>query len=356
MQIYNFSPGPARLDPSIVSKSQEAVGNYQKTGLSILEIGHRSKDFEILINSLQENMINIFNIPSDYFTLLMQGGATYQNTFIANNFDKENKLLGCLVTGTWGRYSFEDFSKIRDSKIIELSQDEIENYVQTPWDLDDVDYLHLTSNETINGVQLRDFNKIQHDSLLIDMSSDIGSYSFEWDNLAYIYAGAQKNMGIPGVSICIGNEKYLSSEDNSRYLNLGQLVEKKSLLNTPPTFSIYVLKLVTDWMIEMGGIKYFEEKSIRQSSKLYEQLESYEDFLILPVSDYSRSRSNIIFKFTNEDLEKNFLIEATEKGILGLNGHRSEGGIRISLYNSITNEMIDYLSEFMDKFFTDNEK
>ena len=127
MQIYNFSPGPARLDPSIVSKSQEAVGNYQKTGLSILEIGHRSKDFEILINSLQENMINIFNIPSDYFTLLLQGGATYQNTFIANNFDKENKLLGCLVTGTWGRYSFEDFSKIRDSKIIELSQDEIEN-------------------------------------------------------------------------------------------------------------------------------------------------------------------------------------------------------------------------------------
>ena len=356
MQIYNFSPGPARLDPSIVSKSQEAVGNYQKTGLSILEIGHRSKDFEILINSLQENMINIFNIPSDYFTLLLQGGATYQNTFIANNFDKENKLLGCLVTGTWGRYSFEDFSKIRDSKIIELSQDEIENYVQTPWDLDDVDYLHLTSNETINGVQLRDFNKIQHDSLLIDMSSDIGSYSFEWDNLAYIYAGAQKNMGIPGVSICIGNEKYLGSEDNSRYLNLGQLVEKKSLLNTPPTFSIYVLKLVTDWMIEMGGIKYFEEKSIRQSSKLYEQLESYEDFLILPVSDYSRSRSNIIFKFTNEDLEKNFLIEATEKGILGLNGHRSEGGIRMSLYNSITNEMIDYLSEFMDKFFTDNGK
>ena len=105
MQIHNFSPGPARLDPSIISKSQEAIANYQKTGLSILEIGHRSKDFETLINSLQENMINIFNIPSNYFTLLLQGGATYQNTFIANNFDKENKLLGCLVTGTWGRLS-----------------------------------------------------------------------------------------------------------------------------------------------------------------------------------------------------------------------------------------------------------
>ena len=354
--IYNFSPGPAKLDPSVISKSQEAVANYQNTGLSILEIGHRSKDFETLINALQENMTNILNIPSNYFTLLLQGGATYQNTFIANNFDKEKKLLGCLVTGTWGRYSVEDISKIRDTKIIEVSHNEIENYVQTPWDLEDVDYLHLTSNETINGVQLREFNKIQHDSLLIDMSSDIGSYSFEWDNLAYVYAGAQKNMGIPGVSICIGNEKYLNSEDNSRYLNLGQLVEKNSLLNTPPTFSIYILKLVTDWMIEMGGIKHFEEKSIRQSSRLYEQLQTYEEFLILPVTDYSKSRSNIIFKFLNEDLEKKFLIKAIEKGILGLNGHRSEGGIRISLYNSITDEMVDYLSEFLDKFFANNGK
>ena len=354
--IYNFSPGPAKLDSSIISKSQDAVTNYQNTGLSILEIGHRSKDFETLINALQENMVNIFNIPSNYFTLLLQGGATYQNTFIANNFDKENKLLGCLVTGTWGRYSVEDFSKIRDTKIIEVSDNEIENYIQTPWDLEGVDYLHLTSNETINGVQLREFNKIEHDSLLIDMSSDIGSYSFEWDNIAYVYAGAQKNMGIPGVSICIGNEKYLNSDDNSRYLDLGQLVEKNSLLNTPPTFSIYVLKLVTDWMIEMGGIKYFEEKSIRQSSRLYEQLQTYEEFLILPVNDYSKSRSNIIFKFLNEDLEKKFLIEAIEKGILGLNGHRSEGGIRISLYNSVTDEMVDYLSEFMDKFFAGNGK
>ncbi len=356
MQIHNFSPGPARLDPSIISKSQEAIANYQKTGLSILEIGHRSKDFETLINALQENMINIFNIPSNYFTLLLQGGATYQNTFIANNFDKDNKLLGCLVTGTWGRYSVEDFSKIRDTKIIEVSDNEIENYIQTPWDLEGVDYLHLTSNETINGVQLREFNKIEHDSLLIDMSSDIGSYSFEWDNLAYVYAGAQKNMGIPGVSICIGDEKYLNSEDNSRYLNLGQLVEKNSLLNTPPTFSIYVLKLVTDWMIAMGGINHFEEKSTRQSSRLYEQLESYGDFVIIPVSDYSKSRSNIIFKFKNEDLEKKFLIEATQKGILGLNGHRSQGGIRISLYNSITDEMVDCLSEYIDKFFADNGK
>ena len=356
MNKFNFSPGPAKLDPSIISKSQDSIANYNKTGLSILEIGHRSNEFGLLINSLEQNLKEIFSIPDNYFVLLMQGGATYQNTFIANNFDKLSSLIGCLVTGTWGKYTSFDFSKIRDTKIIKVSQDKIQNYIEKPWDLYDIDYLHLTSNETINGVQIREFNKIQHDSLLIDMSSDIGSYSFEWDNLAYIYAGAQKNMGIPGVSICIGDEKYLNSEENSRYLNLGQLVEKKSLLNTPPTFSIYVLKLVTDWMIDMGGINYFEDKSIRQSSRLYDQLESYKKFLILPVSEYSKSRSNIIFKFKNEDLENKFLIEAAEKGILGLNGHRSEGGIRISLYNSITDEMVDYLSEFIDKFFADNGK
>tara|TARA_B100000941_G_scaffold239500_1_gene182728 strand:- start:32 stop:1102 length:1071 start_codon:yes stop_codon:yes gene_type:complete len=356
MNKFNFSPGPAKLDPSIISKSQDSIANYDKTGLSILEIGHRSKEFSLLINSLEQNLKDIFNIPDNYFVLLMQGGATYQNTFIANNFDKLGSLIGCLVTGTWGEYTSYDFSKIRDTKIIKVSQDKIQNYIEKPWDLNDIDYLHITSNETINGVQIREFNKIQHDYLLIDMSSDIGSYSFEWDNLAYIYAGAQKNMGIPGVSICIGDEKYLNSEDNSRYLNLGQLVEKKSLLNTPPTFSIYILKLVTDWMIDMGGINYFEDKSIRQSSRLYDQLESYKKFLILPVSEYSKSRSNIIFKFKNEDLENKFLIEAAEKGILGLNGHRSVGGIRISLYNSITDEMINYLSEFIDKFFVDNGK
>tara|TARA_B100000212_G_C27327445_1_gene513038 strand:+ start:99 stop:1169 length:1071 start_codon:yes stop_codon:yes gene_type:complete len=354
MKVYNFSPGPAKLDSSIISKSQEAMYNFQNTGLSILEIGHRSKEFEKLMNSLQENIRNIFNVPTNYFTLFLQGGATFQNTFIANNFDKRDKDLGCLVTGTWGKNTFDDFSKIRETKLIELSQDQIENFVESGEDLKNVDYLHLTSNETINGVQLREFNKINHDSLLIDMSSDIGSYRFEWDNIAYIYAGAQKNMGIPGVSICIGDEKHLNSGDNSKYLNIGQLVEKKSLLNTPPTFSIYVLKLVTDWMIEMGGIEYFEEKSVSQSSRLYKQLESYKDFLNLPVCDYSKSRSNIIFKFKNNDLEKKFLHEAGEKGILGLNGHRSEGGIRISLYNSITDEMVDYLSEFIEQFFANN--
>ena len=356
MKVYNFSPGPAKLDSSIISKSQEAMFNFQNTGLSILEIGHRSKEFEKLMNSLQENIRNIFNVPTNYFTLFLQGGATFQNTFIANNFDIKDKDLGCLVTGTWGKNTFDDFSKIRDTKLIELSQDKIENFVEKGEDLKYVDYLHITSNETINGVQLREFNKINHDSLLIDMSSDIGSYSFEWDNIAYIYAGAQKNMGIPGVSICIGDEMYLNSEGNSKYLNIGQLVEKKSLLNTPPTFSIYVLKLVTDWMIEMGGIAYFEEKSVSQSSRLYKQLESYKDYLNLPVCDYSKSRSNIIFKFKNNDLEKKFLHEAGEKCILGLNGHRSEGGIRISLYNSITDEMVDYLSEFIEQFFANNGK
>ena len=356
MKVFNFSPGPAKLDQSIISKSQDAILNYHNTDQSILEIGHRSKDFETLINTLEENMRSIFNIPKDYFVLFLQGGATYQNSFIANNFDKENKLLGCLVTGTWGKYTYDDFSKIRKTKLIDIDQDNIENFIENPIEINNMDFLHMTSNETINGVQIRKFNKIKHDSLIIDMSSDIGSYNFGWENIAYLYAGAQKNMGIPGVTICIGDKKYVDSDDNPRYLNLKELVQKKSLMNTPPTFSIFVLKLVTDWMIEMGGIKYFEEKSIKQSSRIYDQLKNYENFLILPVCDYSKSRSNIIFKFENNDLEEKFLRNAIDNGIIGLNGHRSQGGVRISLYNSITDEMVDYISEFMDQFFMSNGK
>jgi Phosphoserine aminotransferase len=135
MKVYNFSPGPAKLDSSIISKSQQAMYNFQNTGLSILEIGHRSKEFEKLMNSLQENIRNIFNVPTNYFTLFLQGGATFQNTFIANNFDIRDKDLGCLVTGTWGKSTFDDFSKIRETKLIELSQDEIENFVESGEDL-----------------------------------------------------------------------------------------------------------------------------------------------------------------------------------------------------------------------------
>ena len=352
MMKYNYSAGPARIAPSVITKANESIIHYEDSGMSILEISHRSDEYKKIMEELKINLTSLLNIPDDYFILLLQGGATYQNTFLPHNYGVDNKI-DCLVTGEWSKKTFEDFVLIKDTEKITLEDSKIEKFLTEDNSeyFKDTDYLHLTSNETINGIQIRDFNKINHPSLIVDMSSDLGSYKFDWENLKYIYAGAQKNMGIPGITICIGDEAHLPDVKNPSYLNLKKLSENDSVLNTPSTFSVYILHLVCQWMIDSGGLNFFEQQSIKHSNLLYEQLESYSEKLILPVSKFARSRSNIVFNFVDNNLEKEFLSEAGKQNIVGIKGHRSVGGIRISLYNSVDSEMVDYISEFISKFF-----
>ena len=352
MMKYNYSAGPARIAPSVITKANESIIHYEDSGMSILEISHRSNEYKKIMEELKINLTSLLNIPDDYFILLLQGGATYQNTFLPHNYGVDNKI-DCLITGEWSKKTFEDFVLIKDTEKITLEDSKIEKFLTEDNSeyFKDTDYLHLTSNETINGIQIRDFNKINHPSLIVDMSSDLGSYKFDWENLKYIYAGAQKNMGIPGITICIGDEAHLPDVKNPSYLNLKKLSENDSVLNTPSTFSVYILHLVCQWMIDFGGLDFFEQQSIKHSNLLYEQLESYSEKLILPVSKFARSRSNIVFNFVDNNLEKEFLSEAGKQNIVGIKGHRSVGGIRISLYNSVDSEMVDYISEFISKFF-----
>ena len=352
MMKYNYSAGPARIAPSVITKANESIIHYEDSGMSILEISHRSNEYKKIMEELKINLTSLLNIPDDYFILLLQGGATYQNTFLPHNYGVDNKI-DCLITGEWSKKTFEDFVLIKDTEKITLEDSKIEKFLTEDNSeyFKDTDYLHLTSNETINGIQIRDFNKINHPSLIVDMSSDLGSYKFDWENLKYIYAGAQKNMGIPGITICIGDEAHLPDVKNPSYLNLKKLSINDSVLNTPSTFSVYILHLVCQWMIDSGGLDFFEQQSIKHSNLLYEQLESYSEKLILPVSKFARSRSNIVFNFVDNNLEKEFLSEAGKQNIVGIKGHRSVGGIRISLYNSVDSEMVDYISEFISKFF-----
>ena len=262
------------------------------------------------------------------------------------------KSTSNLVTGTWGKKTYEDFVKIRDSKKIFLKSSDISEFIKDPSLAvnQKTDYLHITSNETIEGIQLRNFDQIEND-LIVDGSSDIGSYKFDWNNVAYIYAGAQKNLGIPGVTISIIREDFIEQNENPTYLNLSKLIDKDSLLNTPPTFSIYVLKLVTDWMLNAGGVEYFEKQSQDHSTNVYSMLSKYSDHVSLPVEEYARSKMNVVFNFKNEQIEKLFLEESLENNIIGIKGHRSVGGIRISLYNSIDKPAVEYLLKFMSSFF-----
>ena len=351
MNKYNFSPGPAKLNNSVLDIVRSNILEYETQGVSILEISHRSPSFQNILDETKSNLQNLFAIPKNYKILFLQGGATFQNTFVANNINN-SKTTTNLVTGTWGAKTYEDFIKIRKTNKILLNSSQIKNYLEIgdSESNQSTDFMHLTSNETIEGIQIRNFNQIKED-LIIDSSSDIGSYSFNWKNVAYLYAGAQKNLGIPGVSISIMREDFIEENQNPTYLNLKKLIDKDSLLNTPPTFPIYVLKLVTDWMLEMGGTDYFENQSIENSAAVYSLLSKYNEYVQIPIDEYSRSRMNIVFNFKNLNHEELFIKKSLENDIIGIKGHRSIGGIRISLYNSIDKPSVQYLLDFMNSFF-----
>ncbi len=349
MSVYNFSPGPSKLHQDVIDKVEASIQKYDNTGKSILEISHRSNEFDELLENIKLNLTTLFNIPENFDVLLIQGGATFQNTLLPMNIDK-NKKIGVLVNGTWGKKTYEDFKKLNpNTDLFEVSKNSLEKYLEKN-NFENLDYLHITSNETIEGIQIKDFNEVAHSNLLVDMSSDLGSYPFSFDKVSYIYAGAQKNMGIPGVTICLVNKDFLIDVDNSSYLNLKKLTTSNSVLNTPPTFSIFVLNLVTEWMIKSGGLDYFEKKSISQSNELYKFLDENSNLFDFSSELRFRSKSNVVFKFKDDKYNDTFIKQANDSGIIGINGHRSIGGIRVSLFNSIDDHMFDYFMKYFQNY------
>lgn len=353
MSVYNFSPGPSKLHQDVIDKVEASIQKYDNTGKSILEISHRSNEFEELLENIKLNLTTLFNLPENFDVLLIQGGATFQNTLLPMNIDK-NKKIGVLVNGTWGKKTYEDFKKLNpNTELFEVSKNNLGEYLEKN-NFENLDYLHITSNETIEGIQIKDFNEVAHSNLVVDMSSDLGSYPFSFDKVSYIYAGAQKNMGIPGVTICLINKDFLIDVDNSSYLNLKKLTTSNSVLNTPPTFSIFVLNLVTEWMIKSGGLDYFEKKSISQSNELYKFLDENSNLFDFSSELRFRSKSNVVFKFKEDKYNDTFIKQANDSGIIGINGHRSIGGIRVSLFNSVDQPMFNYLMDFLKKFINES--
>ena len=353
MSVYNFSPGPSKLHQDVIDKVEASIQKYDNTGKSILEISHRSNEFDELLENIKLNLTTLFNLPKNFDVLLIQGGATFQNTLLPMNIDK-NKKIGVLVNGTWGKKTYEDFKKLNpNTDLLEVSKNNLGEYLEKN-NFENLDYLHITSNETIEGIQIKDFNEVAHSNLLVDMSSDLGSYPFSFDKLSYIYAGAQKNMGIPGVTICLVNKDFLIDVDNSSYLNLKKLTTSNSVLNTPPTFSIFVLNLVTEWMIKSGGLDYFEKKSISQSNELYKFLDENSNLFDFSSELRFRSKSNVVFKFKEDKYNDTFIKQANDSGIIGINGHRSIGGIRVSLFNSVDQPMFNYFMDFLKKFINES--
>ena len=352
-RIYNFNPGPAALPFPVLKEAQKDLLNYKGEGISILEMSHRSKTFDGIIKDAERLMKELMDIPDNYKVLFMQGGATLQFAAVPLNLLGEDHFAEYVNTGSWSTKAIQEAEKLgKQVKVIASSEDEKFTYI--PKDIKvspDATYLHITTNNTIRGTEFHEFPETGNVDLIADMSSDINCRRVDVSKFALIYAGAQKNMGSSGVTIVIIREDLLERNPANlptmaSYKIIGG---KDSLYNTPPTFAVYLVKLVLEWMKAQGGLDKIEAINRQKAKLIYDVLDESSFYQGTARKD-SRSLMNVTFRLPNEDLEKKFAAEALEDGMLGLKGHRSVGGIRASIYNAVPLEAVEHLVDFMKKF------
>ena len=351
MKVNNFSAGPSKIPNTVINQVSKDILDYQNLGYSVLEISHRSKVFEEILDNVKAHLYKLLKIPENFDIFFLQGGATFQNTFIPANKPSLIDNLLFLISGTWGKKTYQDFERYHNQNFPSVSlNDETYNELKTKICKIDEKYLYITSNETIEGLQIRNFNNFEDKELIIDMSSDICSYVFDWKNISYVYAGAQKNLGIPGVTICISKKGFLEKSNLTSYIDAHNHIDKDSAFNTPPTFSIYVMLKVLEWITDSGGLEKIQSDNFIKAESLYKFLDNNSDKFNMSVPKEFRSYSNIVFDFKDSKITTNFLKSSIDKGFLGLNGHRSIGGVRVSNYNSISNDMMKDLITHLKGF------
>ena len=351
MKLNNFSAGPSKIPNTVVNQVSRDILDYQNLGYSVLEISHRSRVFEEILDNVKAHLYELLKIPENFDIFFLQGGATFQNTFIPANKPSLIDNLLFLISGTWGKKTYQDFERYHNQNFPSISlNDETYDELKTKIYKKDEKYLYITSNETIEGLQIRNFNNFEDKELIIDMSSDICSYVFDWKNISYVYAGAQKNLGIPGVTICISKKGFLEKSNLTSYIDAHNHINKDSAFNTPPTFSIYVMLKVLEWITDSGGLEKIQSDNFIKAELLYKFLDDNSDKFNMSVPKEFRSYSNIVFDFKDSKITTNFLQSSIDKGFLGLNGHRSIGGVRVSNYNSISNDMMNDLITHLKGF------
>jgi phosphoserine aminotransferase len=352
-RIYNFNPGPAALPLPVLEEAQKDLLNYKGEGISVLEMSHRSKTFDGIIKDAERLMKEIMGIPDNYKVLFMQGGATLQFAAVPLNLLGEGQFAEYVNTGSWSTKAIKEAEKLgKTVKVVASSEDEEFTYIpQGIKASPDAAYLHITTNNTIRGTEFHYIPETGDVPLIADMSSDINCRRIDVSKFALIYAGAQKNMGPSGVTIVIIREDLLEkSPDNIPTMTSYKIIGgKDSLYNTPPTFGIYIIKLVLEWMKAQGGLDKIEEVNRKKAQMIYDVLDASSFYKGTARKD-SRSLMNVTFRLPNEELEKKFVAEALENGMLGLKGHRSVGGIRASIYNAVPLEAVEHLVDFMKKF------
>ena len=358
-RAHNLYAGPSAIPLTVLEKVQQELLDFNGTGMSIMELSHRSSDYEDVHNQAIARLKELMSIPENYEVLFLQGGASLQFSMIPMNFLHERQRAGYIMTGVWSEKAFNEAQLLGNAYQVASTNDCNYNSIPTINQLElgmDDAYVHLTSNNTVYGTQWKVFPDVGDVPLIGDFSSDILSKPIDVRKFALIYAGAQKNLGPSGVTIVIIRKDLLerARTDIPTMLRYNVHVKNNSLYHTPPTFGIYMLGEVLKWVEEQGGVNNLSSINEAKAKLIYDAIDTSNGFYVGHAKPESRSLMNITFHLQCEEFEKKFLAEAKKEGFIGLNGHRSIGGCRASIYNAVSYETCKALSEFMIQFHRRN--
>lgn len=353
--IHNFNAGPSILPKEVFEKSAEAILNFNNSGLSILEIGHRTPAFEEVINEAVSLVKELMQLKDDKEVLFLHGGASTQFMQVPMNILEQGATAAYLDAGVWGSKAIKEAKLFGNIITVGSSKDKNYTYIPKNYNIPSgTSYFHYTTNNTIEGTQMHHIPDVNV-PLVADMSSDILSRQMDFNRFDLIYAGAQKNMGAAGVNLVIVNKDILGkvSRQIPTMLDYRQHIEANSLLNTPPVFAIYVSMLTLRWLKKMGGVNAIENMNDQKAALLYDTLDSLPLFTPT-VAKEDRSKMNVVFIMNDKELEKKFLDTCKAEGMYGVKGHRSVGGFRASLYNALTLDSVKALTDLMREFAKKN--
>ncbi|MCF7945529.1 MAG: 3-phosphoserine/phosphohydroxythreonine transaminase [Spirochaetia bacterium] len=355
----NFFAGPSVLPVEVLNELHDNLLDFDENGYSMIEASHRGPVFDNMYHDALDLIRELMGIPDDYDIFFLGGGATLQFAMIPMNFLGAEQKAQYIKSGAWSNKACDDAQKLGNVDVVFDGKDSNYTTLPDPEKLNisqDASYFYLCSNETIGGIEWQDWPETGDVPLIADMSSDILSRPVPAEKFSMIYAGVQKNLGPAGATLVILKRDMLKRSPSNipAYLNYNTHAKKDGLYNTPPVFSIWAVKLVLEWIKKMGGAEAMEKRAIRKSGLIYNTIDSSDGFYRSPVDADYRSKMNIVFRLRNEELEKKFLEECSQEGMMGLKGHRSVGGCRASVYNSLPEEDVQALADFMKEFARKN--
>ncbi len=358
-RVFNFSAGPSMLPLNVIENVAENLVSFEGCGQSVMEMSHRSTEFKKIIQEAEADLRNLMNIPDNYKVMFLQGGGTLQFSMVPLNLLRNSKKADFLITGSWAKKAYKEAEKFGDIRVVASSEEDTFSYIPKVKKEDfreDADYAYICYNNTIYGTHFSYVPDTGEIPLVADMSSCILSEPVDVSKFGIIFAGAQKNIGPAGMTIVIVREDLIGFAEKtvSAYLDYKIHADNDSLYNTPPCFAIYVAGLVFKHIKEMGGVDAMYKLNQAKVDKLYSYIDS-SGFYKCPVAKEDRSLMNVVFVTGNTDMDKKFVEEAKAEGLVNLNGHRSIGGMRASIYNAMPMEGVDKLLDFMKKFEEENK-